>query len=84
MMRGALTVLTLISVCVFPWPLSVLLALLAAPLEPLVPLAAGILADTLYFAPQTASFPLFALLGAVATVATFFVRSRLNTGSIGG
>jgi len=82
MMRGALTLLTGISVLAFPWPLTVLLALTTAFFEPLVPLAAGIFADTLYFAPEAASLPLFTLGGALVTALTYFVRTRLNTSII--
>ena len=53
MMRGILTSLTFISTVLFPWPLTVLLALAISLFEPLVPLAAGLFADTLYHAPQS-------------------------------
>lgn len=81
MMRGAGTVLTFLSALFFPWPLTALLALLVALSEPWVPLAAGIFADTLYYAH---GMPLFALSGALVSALAFFVRSRLPTGSIGG
>ncbi len=83
MMRGTLTLATLASVIFFPWPLTVLLALVSAPFEPLVPLAAGLFADTLYYAPSSGGFPVLTLFGAIATVAVFFVRSRLSAGSMG-
>ena len=83
MTRGILTILTFISVIFFPWPLTVLLALITAPFEPLVPLAAGIFSDALYFTPATGGLPLLSLLGAIASVTAFFVRTRLNPGIIG-
>ena len=82
-MRGMLTLASLISVVLFPWPLSAALALSAATVEPLVPLAAGLLADTLYYAPSASALPFFTLAGGAATALAFFVRSRLRAGSIG-
>ena len=64
MMRGILTLLTFISTVLFPWPLTVLLALAVSLFEPLVPLAAGLFADTLYYAPQSGTAPIFTLRGA--------------------
>lgn len=83
MMRGTLTILTFISTVFFPWPLTAVLALGASLLDPLVPLAAGLFADTLYYAPHAGTLPMFTLYGALATALVFFVRSRLKTGSIG-
>jgi hypothetical protein len=83
MTRGLVTVLTLISTVLFPWPFTALLALSLSLTEPLVPLAAGILADTLYYAPHAGSAPLFTLCGAAATGIGFLVRSRLKTSIIG-
>ncbi len=83
MMRGVLTLATLVSVVLFPWPLTALLALAGASIEPLLPLSAGLLTDTLYYTPHTAALPLFTLYGAVITTLAFFVRSRLGAGSIG-
>lgn len=83
MMRGILTLATFASVVLFPWPFSVLLALASALFEPLIPLAAGLFADTLYYAPQAGMLPLFTLCGAALSAAAFFVRSQLKTGIIG-
>jgi len=79
MMRGILACSTLVSVIAFPWPLTVLLALAASLTEPLIPLAAGLLADTLYYAPHAQTFPFFTLGGAAVTAAVVFVRGRLST-----
>ena len=82
-MRGTLTVFTFISVVLFPWPLTVMLALVSSFFVPLLPLAVGLFADTLYYAPQANAFPLYTFFGALATGAAFFVRNRLQTSSIG-
>lgn len=82
MMRAALTLLTFVSVIVFPWPFTALLAVAASSLEPLLPLAAGIFTDTLYYSPQAAALPFFAIGGAIVTAAALLVRSRLRTGPI--
>jgi hypothetical protein len=82
MMRGSLTVLAFISVILFPWPLTVLLALAASVYVPLVPLAAGLFYDTLYYAPQAGLLPLFTIFGALVSAIAIFVRSRLSEGII--
>lgn len=83
MIRGLLTLSALISTVLFPWPLTALLGIVAAIFEPLVPLAVGIFADTLYWSPQLGTIPLLTLCGALATILAFFVRSRLETRIIG-
>ncbi|MBI5405502.1 hypothetical protein HY972_00480 [Candidatus Kaiserbacteria bacterium] len=80
--RGALALSALLSAVFFPWPLTAILALASAPLEPLVPLAVGILLDALYFAPESGSIPVLALSGLAVSVAAFFVRSRLLAGTM--
>lgn len=82
MKNGLLTISTFISVVLFPWPLSVLLALTASLSEPLVPLAAGIFADTLYYAPQAQILPVFTLYGAVASIGAVFVRRWLRASPV--
>lgn len=83
MMRGILTVGTLLSAIFFPWPVTAVFALLVSFSEPLVPLAAGIFIDTLHYVPGQGEWPLSALFGAVVTILAFFVRGRLKAGSIG-
>jgi hypothetical protein len=82
MMRTLLIPLSFVSAIFLPWPVTALLALLAASTEPLVPLAIGLFADVLYYTPLASAWPLFTLLGAVATVAALFVRSRLRTSPV--
>lgn len=82
MMRGALTVATFVSILFFPWPLSVLLALTASFFEPLVPLAAGIFADSLFYTSQAHLLPLFSVCGAAITIVAYLVRSQLSTDPI--
>lgn len=83
MTRGLFTLLAFISTILFPWPLTVLLTLGVSVYEPLVPLAIGIFADTLYYTPQAGVLPLFTIYGALLTIVAFFVRSRLKTSIIG-
>lgn len=83
MMRGIVTVGTLLSVIFFPWPVTAVFALLASLSEPLVPLAAGIFIDTLHYVPGQGEWPLSTMLGAIVTVLVFFVRGRLKAGNIG-
>lgn len=82
MMRGALTFFAFVSVIFFPWPFTALLALVAAFTEPLVPLAVGLFADTLYYVPSAHAWPLLTLGGAVVTIIAVLVRSRLRAGTI--
>ncbi len=81
MIRGLLTLLTLSSVVFFPWQGTVILAIAASFVEPLVPLVAGIFADTLYYTPQaqTYALPIFSLYGAACAAIAFVVRSQVMT-----
>lgn len=83
MIRGTLAIFSMVATILFPWPFTVLLTLAASLLEPLLPLAVGLFADTLYYSPQAGGIPVFTLYGAVATVLATFVRSRLKAGIIG-
>ena len=83
MTQGILTIVTFISAVVFPWPLTVFLALISSFVEPLVPLAVGIFLDTLYYVPQVSAAPMFTFYGSICTVFAFLVRSRLSAGIIG-
>lgn len=80
MIGGLLTVVTLAALFVLPWVATALLALATAWYEPLVPLAVGLLADTLYYVPHEGGIPLFTLSGAVVTIGALFVNGRLRTG----
>ena len=80
---GLLTLSALASAALFPWPFTALLALAVSLGEPLVPLAVGIVIDTLYYTPQAQVLPLFTICGALTTVVIFLVRSRLETSTIG-
>lgn len=82
-MRGVYTFLTFVSAALFPWPLTAFLALALSFSEPLLPLAAGLFVDVLYYAPHAQALPLFTLSGALATVSAFLVRSRLKASIIG-
>lgn len=82
MIRGLLTILSFISVIFFPWPLTAALALASAFFIPLLPLAVGVFADTLYYTSHTAPLPLFTLYGAFVTAVALFVRSRVKASII--
>lgn len=84
MTRVILASSSFISAILFPWPLTVIFALAASVYEPLIPLAAGLFVDTLYYVPQDGAMPLFTLYGALATTAAFLMRDRLKTGIIRG
>ena len=81
-MRGVITLAMFVSIIIFPWPFSAALAFVAAFSEPLIPLAAGIFADTLFFVPHASALPLFTLYGAVVTIIATFVHSRLRASII--
>lgn len=78
MTRKATIILTFVSTVLFPWPLTACLALALAPFEPLIPLAVGIVMDTLYYSHTAASFPHATLYGTLASAVAFFVRNRLK------
>jgi len=81
-MRGILSLSSLVSVILFPWPFTAFLAIISSLLEPLIPLSVGLFADTLYYTPQAGTMPFFTIYGAIATTLALLVRSRLLTGSI--
>lgn len=80
-MRGVFTFCTLVAAVIFPWPLTALLVLSMTSLEPLLPLAAGIIYDSLYFTPHTYAFPLATVYGAGVALFASVVHSRLRKGS---
>jgi hypothetical protein len=84
MIRKIGIIATFLSALFFPWPLTAVLALGVSLSEPLVPLAAGLFADALYYTSSASALPFFTISGAIATGIAFFVRSRLKTGIIEG
>jgi hypothetical protein len=78
MIRGLFTLLSFLSPILFPWPLTIILVLITALAEPLVPLAVGLFADTLYYNYASGAVPVATVGGAVLTIAAFIVRSRLR------
>ncbi len=82
MIRGVFTFFTFISAVLFPWTFTAILAIAAASVEPLIPLAAGICADMFYYAPGAHFLPVFTFYGAALTIFAFVVRSRLRTGPV--
>ncbi len=83
MIRRVSTFATFFSAMFFPWPYTMCLALGIAVFEPLVPLAAGLFVDTLYYVPH-GSLPYFTFGGALVTIIAFLVRSQLKTSIIQG
>lgn len=83
MIQRIATVLVFLSALFFPWPLTAILALGVSLYEPLVPLAAGIFADALYYAPFSGTLPVFSFAGMIASGIAFLVRSRLKASIIG-
>ncbi|MFA7302311.1 MAG: hypothetical protein WC030_01005 [Candidatus Paceibacterota bacterium] len=82
MTRPAVTVVTFLSVVFLPWQVTVLCALGAAVVEPFVPLAAGLLLDVLYYAPQTGLLPRFTIGGALISLVASVVHSRVRARSM--
>lgn len=80
---GTLTLLAFVSVIFFPWPLTIMLAFTSSFFIPLLPLAIGLFADTLYYTPHSGTLPLFTLYGALAAGVSIFVHRQLRTGIIG-
>lgn len=80
--RSMLSGAALISALIFPWPLTAALAVVGALADPLLPLAAGIFIDTLYFVPHEGAVPFATLAGACVSAVAFFVRNRLTTSII--
>ena len=83
MMRGIYTIVTFVSVLLFPWPVAAVLAFVSALHLPLLPLAIGIFFDTLYYTKATGFLPLGSMCGVLVSTIALFVRSRLNPGIIG-
>lgn len=80
-MRGVFTFCTLAGTILFPWPLTVVLVLGMAFLEPLLPLAAGIIFDSLYFTSPAQTLPIATLYGAGISFFACVVHSRLRKGA---
>jgi hypothetical protein len=83
MIRKIFTILPFAAALFFPWPLTAVLALGVAVYEPLIPLAVGLFADTLYYSPYGGALPFFSLAGAATTALAFLVRSQLKASIIG-
>lgn len=83
MKNGILTIASFLSVILFPWPLTAFVAIAASFFEPLVPLAVGLFADTLYWAPDAGALPVYSFYGLAFSIVAIFVRSRLSTSIIG-
>ena len=72
----------LLSLFLFPWPLTAALALSTALFVPAAPLALGLAADALYWSPSLHAIPFATIAGAFASALALLVRSRLLPGII--
>lgn len=82
-MRALGTLGVFVSMVMFPWPFTAIFAIGMSLCEPLVPLAAGLGMDVLYYTTKS-GLPLFTICGALATVCAILVRLRLKTSIIEG
>ena len=82
-MRVALISLAFISTILFPWQCTVLLVGISSFFIPLLPIAIGIFADTLYYTSKVSLVPLYTICGVIISGAMFLVRQRLQAGTIG-
>lgn len=73
-LRAFPVLLALVAVCVFPWPATLILIVIASGFVPLSGIVLGVLADSLYGAPGAFPFPLASLVGLIACGAGFFVH----------
>lgn len=79
-MKPALAMLAaLLSVLFLPHVLTMAVAVGASFFSPLAPLAAGLLADALFYTPQSYPMPFYTLLGAATSAAALLVRSFVET-----
>ena len=74
MTRSVLAAAAVLSVFLFPYPLTLLLSFLASLYLTPVALVVGILADLVYFAPGAAPVPFMSLLGGGLSVLALLVR----------
>jgi len=79
MMRIAAAGIALLSLFLFPWPVSLALIAVAALFLPLSGIILGALFDALYLAPGAAFLPYMTLYGLAATAAALLVHRFLKT-----
>lgn len=82
MMRVISIIAALAAPFMFPAPLMVFLAAVAAFFSPFIAVSVGILVDLLYRAPG--EFPYGLIVGALGTVVALLVRRFVETRIIGG
>jgi hypothetical protein len=82
MMRGILVFMSFISTIFSPWIITAILVFAVSLLDPLVPLAIGLFADTLYYTSSAETIPLLTLYGAIVSLIASFVRNRLSASII--
>jgi hypothetical protein len=84
MIRVVIIIVACISLFWLPWPLSIVLLVLAAVYDPLAATGLGLLADVLYFAHGVYGFPYMTVLGIVIACIALFVRKFAEARIIGG
>lgn len=79
--RGLFILFAFLAPFLFPYPLTLMISMLAGIIFPPVPLLVGLLVDALYYHPALAVPPYGTLFGAVASVAALFlgrfIRARI-------
>lgn len=80
---GILLSALLCSFIFLPWSITVFLAVAAGVADPLLLIAGGMLADALYYAPDS-SWPFYTLLACAAAPFLHFVRKSVKTSIITG
>lgn len=83
MSAGVLSAALLCSFVFLPWSVTMVLALVAGVVDPLLLVATGMLADALYYAPDTV-LPFYTLLALATAPFLHFVRQRVKTSIITG
>lgn len=78
MMRPLLVVVALLSCVWLPHGLAFGLAIVSASIEPLMPLAAGLLLDALGYTALSYGVPWWSLVGLAMSVGALFLRTRLS------
>ena len=83
-MRYVLALAAFASLFFFPYPATVILALLASLYFPPIALFVGIFTDLLYYTPGASSWPIASLIGLLSSVIAFFVRRFMKARIMGG
>ncbi|MDB5265120.1 MAG: hypothetical protein JWN64_691 [Parcubacteria group bacterium] len=83
MLRVSLIAFALLSAFFFPWPVTLIVTLVASYFMPPVALGIGVLCDLLYFVPGPGQYPMATILGVVGLVFMFLVQGFVKTRIMG-